>query len=85
MGKFADDTEQGEGADMAEGFAAIQRVLNRLEKWADGNLMKFSKVKCKVLHLGQNISRHKYRLGTTQLERSLAEKDLTVLMDTSRT
>ena len=62
-------------ADAPEGHAAIQRGLNRLEKWADRNVMKFNKGKCKVLHLGRNNPMHQYMLGTTQLESSFAEKD----------
>ena len=41
-------------ADAPEGHTAIQRDLNRLEKWADRNLMKFNKEMCKVLHLWKN-------------------------------
>ncbi|KAK4815937.1 hypothetical protein QYF61_010194 [Mycteria americana] len=43
--KFADDTKLGGVADRPEDHAAIQRDLNRLEKWADRNLMKFNKGK----------------------------------------
>lgn len=39
--------------------AVIQRNLNRLEKWDDRNLMKFSKGKGKVLlSLGRNNPMH---------------------------
>ena len=55
------------------------RNLDRLKKWADRNLMKFNK-ECKVLHLGKNM--HSYILRTTQLESSLTEKDLGVLVNT---
>ena len=34
--------------------ATICRDWNRLEKWADRNLMKFNKGKCKALYLIQN-------------------------------
>ncbi|KAK4806182.1 hypothetical protein QYF61_001105, partial [Mycteria americana] len=79
---FADGTKLGGVADRPEGGAAIQRDLDRLEKWADGNLMKFNKGKCQVLHLGRNNPRHQYMLGATQLESSLAEMDVGLLVDT---
>ncbi|KAK4812854.1 hypothetical protein QYF61_022580 [Mycteria americana] len=44
---------------MLECRAAVQKDLERLEKWADGNLMKFSKGK--VLHLGWSNPMQQYR------------------------
>ena len=80
--KFADDTKLGGVADTPEGHAAIQGDLSRLEKWADRNLMKFNNEKCKVLLLGRNNPMHQYMLGAIQLENSLAESILGVLVDT---
>ena len=76
LSKFTDDMKLGGRADTPEGPAAIQRDLDRLEKWADGNLTQFNKGKCKVLHLGGNSPRHQHRLGAAQLESSSEEKDL---------
>jgi len=64
-----------------EGCVAIQRNLNRLEKRADRNLMKFNQEKCKVQYLRRNKLMYHYIPGATQLERSFAEKGMGVLVD----
>jgi len=65
-------------SDTPLGHAAFQRDLDRLEKWANRNLMKFNKERSKVLHTGR---KNQYMLGATQLGSSLAEKHLGVLVD----
>ncbi|PKU33022.1 rna-directed dna polymerase from mobile element jockey-like [Limosa lapponica baueri] len=81
LSKFTDHTKLGRVADMPEGYAVIQRDLDRLENWAESNFMKFIKGKCQVLPLGKNNPRHRYTLGANWLESSSAEKDLGVLVD----
>lgn len=56
-----------------EDQAAIQMDLNRLEGWSERNLMKFSKDKFRVLHLGRNNPKHLYRLRAVLLERETSE------------
>jgi len=67
--------------DTPEGCAAIQRDLDRLESWAERNLIRFHKGKGRVLHMGRNNPMHQYRLRADLLESSSVERDLGVLVD----
>ncbi|GAB0209517.1 cAMP-dependent protein kinase inhibitor alpha [Grus japonensis] len=63
LSKFANTTKLCGAVNTLEGRDAIHRDLDRLERWACANRMKFNKAKYKVLHVGQRNPKHNYRLS----------------------
>ncbi|KAJ7409023.1 hypothetical protein WISP_117118 [Willisornis vidua] len=81
ISKFVINTKLGGSVNLLEGRRAWQRDLDRLERWADSNRMRFNKAKCRVLYCGYNNPMQSYRLGTELLESSQTERDLGVWID----
>ena len=77
----SEDTKLCGVVNTLEGRDAIQRDLDRLERWACANFMRFNKAKGKVLHMGWHNPKHNHRLRREWIESSLEEKDLGVLGD----
>lgn len=81
ISKFADDAKLSAAADMPEGQEAIQRALDRLNRWVHANLIRFNRAKCRVLHQGQGNPWYQYKLGDEGIESRPEKKDLGVLVD----
>jgi len=53
---------------MLEGWDTIQRDLESLGEWALVGVVKFNKVKCKIVHIGQGNTWYQYRLWDKLME-----------------
>jgi len=78
--KFAGDGKFGSIAIMQEDRGAVQETLTDLEDQTNTNGVKFNITECKVMHLGTNNMNFHYKLEAYQLETSIEEKDLGILV-----
>ena len=78
LSKSVDYTKLGKSVNLPEGRKTLQRNLDKLNQWAEANMMKFSKTSVESCTLITTIPY--YRPGAQRLEDYEEEKDLGVLV-----
>ena len=76
--KFADDTKCGQVIESTSDNLDLQNALDNLVNWADKWGMAYNIKKCKVMHIGANNDKVKYKMQGTELEVADREKDIGV-------
>ena len=79
LSKFADDTKLGGGADLPEGRGALQKDLDKLDRWAEWNEVQQGQRPAPALWLQQPQAT--LQAGGGAAGRCVEEVDLGVLMD----
>lgn len=72
--KLMDDAELEKAVSLLEGRMGHSSGLARSFQMANKDLMKFSKGKCNILHLGCRNPRHKYGPGIHRIKNTFAER-----------
>jgi hypothetical protein len=80
VSKFADDTKLGVNAAKPEAIQGMQQDLDKIGEWSEKWQMPFNTDKCKVMHIGFANPKVNYSLLGSQLQDTVLEKDLGVLI-----
>ena len=72
-----------EAGEYFKGNKVLQNDLNNIREWAIRWKMEFNVDKCKIMHIGRSNPQHTYCMDSAELTKTVKEKDLGVLMESS--
>jgi hypothetical protein len=81
VSKFADDTKLSHPVSTTHDIENMQQDINKLHSWSDKWKMKFNKDKCGVMHTGYQNPHHTYKMGDTDLNETVEEKDFGIMIN----
>ena len=83
LSKFADDSKLCKNVQNDNDREALQQDLDKLDQWSQKWQMQFNADKCSVIHLGHKNRQYNYKLGNHELKKSVKERDLGVIVESS--